>query len=247
MSEQLNLRSGVFDEIGQVDRTRAAGGWRLSAEERCGDRELVGFVGVHGAVAIEHVMAGLGVGRSAAYARVSGCIEAGLLEALSLRGAPRTLRATRRGLRYAGLGLGVAVVSPSSVDHWLRCASMALLLAEEFDADRILTERQLALIERIEERAIFSAKVGELPAGTPRLHRPDLAILRDGAPIAVEVELTPKAPRRLERLIRACRRANWVCEVHYYCEAGATRRAVERAIAKAHAGERIRVAEVIGR
>jgi hypothetical protein len=239
--------ASVLPGLGRVDKARAAAG-RWPCGERSRDRELVRFVGAHGAVAMEHAMAALGVGRTAAYRRVSACIEAGLLERLCLlRGEPSLLRATRAGLRYAGLGLGVAVVSPGSVDHWLRCASMALLLSEEFGAERILSERELRLIERIEERPIFSARVGELPSGAPRLHRPDLAILGGEGPVAVEVELTPKAPRRLDGLIRAWRRASWVSEVCYYCEPGATRRGVERAVQRAHAEERIRVLGVIGR
>ncbi len=220
----------------------------LEGETLSRDRELVRFVGRHGAVAIEHVMARMGVGRTAAYRRVAACIERGLLGRLDLvREEPSLLRATRIGLRYAGLGLGVAVVSPGSVDHWLRCASTALLLGEEFGPERVLSERELRLFERIEGQAIASAKVGELPDGGPRLHRPDLAVLTDGRPIAIEVELTPKAPQRLEQLIRAWRRASWVAEVRYLCAPGATRRAVERAVEKTRARERIRIEEVVPR
>ena len=212
------------------------------------DRELVRFVGRHGAVAIEHVMAAMGVGRTAAYRRVAACVERGLLERLDLlRAEPSLLRATREGLRYAGLGMSVAVVSPGSVGHWLRCASTALLLGEEFGPERILTERELRLHERIEGRPIASAKVGELPGGAPRLHRPDLAVLTDERPIAVEVELTPKAPHRLEQLIRAWRRASWIAEVRYLCAPGATRRAVERAVEKTRAEGRVRIEEVVSR
>jgi len=193
-------------------------------------------------------MAALGVGRTAAYRRVAACIEGGLLERLDLlRAEPSLLRASRAGLRYAGLGLAPAVVSPGSVDHWLRCATTALKLGEEFGAECVLSERALWLAERIEEQPIVSAQVGELPSGGPRLHRPDLAILTEERPIAVEVELTPKAPRRLEGLIRSWRRAGWVEEVRYYCEPGPTRRAVERAVQKTHAEERIRILEVVSR
>lgn len=212
------------------------------------DRELVGFVGRHGVVAIEHAMSALGLGRSATYHHVAGCIEAGLLERIGfLRGEPSLLRATRAGLRYAGLGLPVAVASPGLIDHWLRCASAAQLLAAEFGAERVLSERELALWERIEGRPIFSAKIGANPDGRPRLHRPDLAILTEGLPIAVEVELTPKSSRRLEGLIRAWRRASWIAEVRYHCEPGPTRRAVERAVAKTYAEEKIRILEAAPR
>lgn len=193
-------------------------------------------------------MAALGIGRTAAYRRVASCAQAGLLERLCLlQGEPSLLRATRAGLRYAGLGLKVAAVSPASVDHWLRCASMALLLGERYGKPSILSERELRLAEQVEGREIFSARLGELPNGAPRLHRPDLAILGEDGPVAVEVELTPKGPRRLERLIRAWRRASWVAEVHYYCEPGITRRAVGRAVEKVGAEERVRVLEVVGR
>ncbi len=212
------------------------------------DRELLSFVGRHGIVAIGHVMAHLGVGRTAAYRRVATCAEEGLLERIDLlRSEPSLLRATRAGLRYAGLGLPLAVVSPGAVDHWLRCASVAQQLTREFGADQVLTERELALAERIEGRPIASARLGELPSGAPRLHRPDLAILGDSGPISVEVELTPKAPRRLEAILRAWRRASWVTEVRYYCAPGPTRRALERAATKTYADQRLRILEALPR
>ena len=212
------------------------------------DRELVRFIGRHGAVAIPHVMAATGVGRTAAYRRAAACIERGLLERLDLlRDEPSLLRATREGLRYAGLGLPVAVISPGSVDHWLRCATTALLLGERYGHDQVLGERELRAAERIEGRPIASARLGELPGGAPRLHRPDLVLLGAERPVAIEVELTPKAPRRLEQLIRAWRRASWVAEVRYLCEPGQTRRAVERAVQKTRAEGRIRIEEVVSR
>lgn len=215
---------------------------------RCRDRELVRYVGRHGVVAIEHVMAAMGVGRTATYNRVAACIERGLLERLDLlRSEPRLLRATRDGLRYAGLGLPVAVISAGSADHWLCCASTAQQLGEEFGHPNVITERELALHERIEGRPIVSAKLGQHPDGSPRLHQPDLAILTADRPIAIEVELTPKSPSRLVAIVRAWRRASWVEEVRYLCAPGVTRRAVQRAIAKTHAEERVRVMEVIGR
>ena len=143
----------------------ARAGSQASGSARNRDSELVRFIGRHGAVAIEHVMASMGVGRTAAYRRVGVCVEAGLLERLDLiRGEPSLLRATKDGLRYAGLGLPLAVVSPGSLEHHLRCASTALWLGERHGHDRILTERELVLAERIEGRPIASAKLGELPA-----------------------------------------------------------------------------------
>ncbi|MGN6816055.1 MAG: hypothetical protein ACTHK3_08220 [Solirubrobacterales bacterium] len=232
---------------GQVDKTRA-GDLRLpGGRGRFGDRELVRFVGLHGAVSLEQVMSAFGVGRTAAYRRVAACISQGLLERLALlREEPSVLRATRAGLRFAGLDLGLCVLSPGSVVHWLRCTSAALELGERYGSDRVIAERELRWIEQAEGRAIYSAKLGQRPDGSVQLHRPDLALTINERPVAVEVELSPKAPRRLEAIIRAWRRASWVGGVLYLCEPGATSRGVERAARAARAEERVEVAEVRG-
>jgi hypothetical protein len=199
------------------------------------DQEIVDFIGRHGIVTIDHVIEALGVGRATAYRRTSACIEARLLERFQLLHlGPSLLRATRRGLRYAGLGLSPVVVSPGSVHHRLRCTSTAQLLAYEFDPTQILSERELIQAERIEGKPIVSAR---LPKS--RLHRPDLAVLNDDQTIAVELELSPKAPRRLAALIEAWKKAAWVDEVRYYCEPGPTRRGIERTIERADASDRV--------
>jgi hypothetical protein len=90
-------------------------------------------------------------------------------------------------------------------------------------------------LEQLEERAIASTEVGTLPNGAPKMHRADLAVLADGGTLAFEVELTPKAPRRLQALMRAWRYAvgrRSVAQVRYHCAPGQTRAAVDRAIAK---------------
>jgi hypothetical protein len=212
------------------------------------DRRLVGFVGRHGVVAIGHVMAALGVGQAAAYRRVAACIERGLLQRLELlRAEPSLICPTAAGLRYAGLGLPVPTVTPGAVDHWFRCATTARLLGQEFGDDNVLTERELRLAERLEDRPIASARLGLLPSGHPRLHRPDLVAFAGSGVIAIEVELTPKAPRRLLSIIRAWRGADHVAEVRYYCAPGPTRRAVEAAVAKTYAADRVRILEVVPR
>ncbi len=117
----------------------------------------------------------------------------------------------------------------------------------EAGLDQVVSDRELRLFERIEGKPLASAKVGEHPDGSPALHRPDLAIIGEELPIAVEVELTPKAPQRLLRLIRAWRRASWVEEVRYYCAPGPARRAVERAVRSARAEERVRILQAVSR
>ncbi len=220
------------------------------APPRDRDQELVRFVGRHGIVAMRHAMAELGVGRTAAYRRVAACIEAGLLERIDLlRTEPGLLRATRDGLRYAGLGLPLTKVSPGTIEHLLRCASTALRLGEHYGHKRVRSEREIVLAEQIAGKALASADLGER-CGRTRLHRPDLAVITDEGVIAIEVELTPKAPRRLYALIRAWRWAigsRTVKEVHYHCAPGQTRKAVERAVHKVKAEGFIAIGEAVAR
>lgn len=246
------VRSSPGDRIGAQLRLEYAMGTHQYPSARhpsvaaVRDRELVTFVARLGVVAIGHVMAAMGVGRTAAYRRVAVLTDAGLLERRSLlRGCPALIRATREGLRYAGLGaLPVAAVRPGGADHWLRCADVALRLEKEFGAERgrVLAERELMLWERTEGRSLASARLSS--HGRETLHRPDLAVVRDDATIAVEVELSVKAPRRLEQIVRAWRRAEHVDEVRYLCAPGAVRRGVERAVEKTYAVERVRVEEL---
>jgi hypothetical protein len=63
--------------------------------------------------------------------------------------------------------------------------------------------RELRFAERDASKPIASAIVGELPDGRPMLHRPDLVVRDDDRTMAIEVELTPKAPRRLDRIVRS--------------------------------------------
>ncbi len=78
------------------------------------------------------------------------------------------------------------MISPGSVTHWLRCASVGLALESQFDPERVLTERELRAAEQIEGAPIASARLGELPSGAPRLHRPDLAVLAEEGTIGFE-------------------------------------------------------------
>ena len=209
------------------------------------EREIVSWIGRMGAVSVEHVRRRWEVGRSVAYALVARLVEAGLIERVAtLPGDPTLLRATHDGLRYARLGLAVAKVNPGQVDHWLACGDVAVWAEGQWGTDGLMSERELRFAELDSRRPIGSAVVGELPSGRELLHRPDLLVTDNGSPVAIEVELTPKAPRRLEQLVRAWRRARHVDQVLYVVPSGPTERAVRRAIDRKAARERVEVLEL---
>lgn len=145
----------------------------------------------------------------------------------------------------AGLSGRVAPAPPDLNGHHLACGWVAIALEHEHGVEAVMSERDLRMVEGLQRRPLGSARIGEYPTGEPRLHRPDLAILaRDVVALAVEVELTPKAPQRLQAIVRAWRRARWVEGVRYYAAAGPTARGLSRAIARAHAEERVEVVSV---
>jgi hypothetical protein len=108
---------------------------------------------------------------------------------------------------------------------------------KSYGVERVLSERELAFAEKLEGQKIASAEVGAPGAQRLGVHRPDLAVLAESGTIAIEVELSPKSPRRLEAILRGWSCAHWVSEVHYFCAPGQTRRAIERAIEKTGAAK----------
>ena len=206
------------------------------------DQEVVAWIAALGAAGAEHVMARFAMGRSWAYARLSKLVADGLLEQrLILYRQPGLYVATRDGLRWCGLErLGVFRVSPGGFNHAWEVARVAAALAIHDRGARVVSDRELRMAEVDERRLIASVQLGELPGGRPAFHRPDLAVLGSTGVVAVEVELTVKAPARLRSICRAYARARHLDAVVYLAQQ-APARAVERAIGEVRAEDRIRV------
>jgi hypothetical protein len=116
---------------------------------------------------------------------------------------------TSDGLRGRGLSrLGVYRVSPGGFVHAREVASAAAALHFVLPGFDVLAERELRLVESDEGKLLASVKVGELAGGVPALHRPDLVFVVERRTLAVEVELSVKAPRRLQRICTAYARAS---------------------------------------
>jgi hypothetical protein len=158
-----------------------------------------------------------------------------------LANAPTLYSVTRAGLRAANLrGLEPSRVSVANAPHAIACAEAAAALELAYPDHEVMGERELRRDERDAGEALASASVGAPVAGA--LHRPDLVLWPPDAvrqlPIAVEVELTVKAPRRLLEICRAWARCRCVAGT-LYLATPEVRRALERAIDGAQAQERV--------
>jgi len=181
---------------------------------------------------------------ASARARLQGAERARLLSSRRpLAGQPALYTVTRAGLRLSGLpGLDPPRVSAANASHAIACATAAAVLERCYPDHRVQGERALRHDEREHAARLASARLGDGPDGVPRLHRPDLVLWPEhpdgGAPIAVEVELTVKAPGRLLGICRAWGRCGCVAGVLYLAAPGVDR-ALERAIEKAQAHRQI--------
>ncbi len=207
------------------------------------DAEVVAWLGRIGAAGAEHVMERFAMGRSWAYARLSSLVLGGLLEQRTLLyRQPGLYIATAEGLRWRGLGrLGVFRVGPGGFQHAQELATVAVAVHRTLPGWTMLSEREIRVRESDEGQLLASAKLAELPGGRPALHRPDLALISArGRVLAIEVELSVKAPRRLASICRGWARARHVDAV-YYLASPAPARAVTRAIAEVRAQDHITV------
>lgn len=231
----LRVPGGVEQQLGAL----------VESSHASRDAAIVSWLGRVGAASVDQVRVRFGVRRTVGYRRTSALISAGFLRrARLLHDEPALLAATTSGLRYVGLPLRVARLSAAAVPHWLACAEVWLRLEDRFGPERVIGVRELGYAERVEGRRLASVRIGTLPNGAPRLHRPDLVVLGDGRPTAWEIELTPKAPQRLQKLIAGWRRERGIERVVYVCGSGATRRAVERAVRRARAERRVEITSI---
>jgi hypothetical protein len=183
---------------------------------------------------------------ASARARLQAAESKGLLcSRRLLAGCPALYTATGPGLRASGLhGFEACRVSVAGAPHAIECARVAAALEQAYPDHHVMGERELRREEREAATPLASALLGRGPGGTPLLHRPDLVLWPQEAlehqrlPVAVEVELTIKAPRRLLEICRAWARSRCVAGV-LYLVAPNVERPLARAIAQAHAAGRI--------
>lgn len=212
---------------------------------------IVRWTACMGAITAEALAARQGITLVSARGRLGALERVGwLARTRPLAGQPALYTATRAGLRTSALrGLDPCRISASNANHMIVCASVAAALERCYPDHVVLGERELRHEEREHGVPLASARLGNRPDGGPLLHRPDLVLWprsieeRTDLPVAVEVELTVKAPRRLADICRAWARCRCVAGVLYLASPD-VHRAVSRAIQQACAGGAIVVVPV---
>lgn len=206
------------------------------------DAQIVAWLAGLGAASAEHVAGRFGMSIHMAYRRLGMLVDDGLLAHRQiLYGRPGVYWATRNGLRWQGLGrLRVYQPAPVGFEHTWQVATVAVALHGLLPDWRLMSVREIKLHEIQEGRLIASA---ELASGEAyrKTHRADLALFSpSGRVVAIEVELSVKGSRELERICRGWAWARNVDHV-YYLAAPAATRAVTRAIDAVTADDAITV------
>ncbi|HEX3509539.1 MAG TPA: hypothetical protein VHT27_00430 [Solirubrobacteraceae bacterium] len=196
-----------------------------------------------GPVSAEALSVRHGATLASSRARLGAAVRAGQLSrSAPLRGVPASYDLTRAGMRASGARGGVPPrVGPAAAAHVHACALVAVHLELRY-GQVVVGERALRARGRHAAAGLSCSLGGVSAAGMPSVHSADLVVERrrgsDAAPVAVEVELTVKAPDRLLRICRAWARCRSVGGV-LYVASPAAERAVLGAIAAAGAGDRI--------
>jgi hypothetical protein len=166
-----------------------------------------------------------------------------LLRWSPLVGQPALYTVTRAGMRASALtGLDPCRVSASNAAHLIACARAAAALERCYPDYRVHAERELRRDEHQRGAPLASARLDARLNADAALHRPDLVLWPAGGdvglPVAVEVELTVKAPRRLSGICRAWARCRLVAGV-IYLAAPDVELALERALREVGGSDRI--------
>jgi hypothetical protein len=206
--------------------------------------EIIQWAARLGAVTAEALAVRGGASVASARSRLLAAERAGLLSrSRPLTGQPALYTITAAGLRASGIGgLDPCRISAANATHAIACAGVAAALELRYRDHRLLGERELRRDERETGSQLASARLGRGPDGAPLLHRPDLVLWPvqpdPWLPVAIEVELTVKAPRRLFEICLAWARCSSVAGV-LYVASGVVERPLARAIASAQAAGRI--------
>jgi hypothetical protein len=246
MKRQANTTSsgryGKAAASGSLQKPASTGPRRRTATPE--QSEILRWTGSLGAVSAEALAHHLQISLASARARLAVARRNGWIgSGRPLAGRPALYTVTAAGLRAAAAdGMEPGRVSAASAAHLLACAHVAAALERCYPDHRVLGERELRQHECEHAHRCGCAELALDAHGERRLHRCDLVLWpnadRATMPVAVEVELTIKAPVRLVAICRAWARCREVAGVLYLAPRNVAR-ALQRAVDRAQAQERI--------
>lgn len=219
------------------------------------DRVLLTFAAEHRVVLAPQLHALVG---GAVRGRVTGLVREGLLRHRPVHEPPgRCYSILRAGLAAIDSDLPVPRFSPHDYRHdvglaWLWIAARGGGLGPLGD---VVSERRMRSVDAAQAHAArlhgaamepFGVRLGGVgPGGRERLHYPDLLLIGpDGRRIAVELELTPKARTRRERILAGYGADRRLDGVLYLVDRRSVGQAIGRSAARLGLGDRVRVQAV---
>lgn len=189
------------------------------------DRRILTLLAEHRVVVVPHVAALLGVRDAAAAARLRKLARAGLAGYERVfSGQPAASWITRRGLGVIESRLPAPRIDLKGYRHDIGVAWL-WLAAERGVFGRLarqVSEREMRSHDRRGDREGPALGLGIAAAGgAGARHYPDLLLeTRSGHRVAIELELTAKSARRLDRIMRTYAASAQIDAVLYLCPAG---------------------------
>lgn len=241
---------GVRRPIGRRASARRVRGPQLT--ER--DDEILRWMTRHGVVTAELVgrrffrrSTANDYGKWAAYRRLRALRELGLiLSNKPFAQHPAVLRVTREGARIADVGLRPAPLVLSELRHALAVVELTEYLLAENAGAELTTERELRA-QRYRELREGTREAEEGRAADALLRIPPTG---PGAErittIAIELDLTRKDRRAMDRMIRQYDHENDIDKVWWYVMPGRVERTRE-VVSELNAGDRFEVRKWLGR
>jgi hypothetical protein len=199
---------------------------------------LLAFIGEHRFVLPAQAGALLGTSQEVTYSRLQELTDAGYLVEEPVLGGPIVYRSTRLGLDVVGSELRPLPISLKNYWHdvgaawlWLAARGGAFGPMREVIAERVMRSQDAKRSERDDPFGVRLGGVGR--DGHQRLHYPDLLMVDPrGRRLAIELEITSKAPASRERILAAYAADPRIAKVLYVVYEPAVARALMASVSR---------------
>ena len=198
---------------------------------------LLAFIADHRFVLPGQAGALLGISEEAARSRLRELTNDGyLIEEPVLAGEPVAYRSTRRGRDMVGSELRALPISLTNYRHdvgtawlWVAARNGAFGPAREVLAERVMRSRDARGRDDP-----FGVRLGGVGGdGRERLHYPDLLVIDDGGrKLAIELEITSKAPAAREKILAGYAADPRIDKVVYVVYSPQVARALSRSVSR---------------